>query len=145
MKFITHIAFIYLFAIATSCGSSSEQTQESAKQDTSQATENEVDTQDENQPENNTEQADAGQEVTIGTFVGIDQGDYFYFRVKPDQGEELSLMVLQGDETYRKIEAAPDTYIGKKIKVYWMATKENLPEAGGEVDVNKYLKAEILE
>ena len=81
--------------------------------------------------------------VFEGTFQGIEQGDYAYFKVK-NAKEEKSLMVLNTDKTYEKISANPKKFIGKKVKVYWIATKQNIPEAGGEIDIEKYVRAVIL-
>ena len=86
------------------------------------------------------------QNYTIGTFQGIEQGDYFYFQVKPDKaGAEMkSFMVLNTDATFEKISKSPKTYIGKKVKVYWQATMQDIPEAGGKIAIEKYIKCEIL-
>ena len=51
--------------------------------------------------------------VFEGTFQGIEQGDYAYFKVK-NAKEEKSLMVLNTDKTYEKISANPKKFISKK-------------------------------
>ncbi len=83
------------------------------------------------------------EQVFEGTFQGIEQGDYAYFKVK-NAKEEKSLMVLNTDKTYEKIAANPKKFIGKKVKVYWIAAKQNIPEAGGEIDIEKYVRAVLL-
>ncbi|TAE72202.1 MAG: hypothetical protein EAZ85_09865 [Bacteroidetes bacterium] len=83
------------------------------------------------------------EQIFEGTFDGIEQGDYAYFKVKNSK-EEKSFMVLNVDKTYEKISAQPEKYMGKKVRVYWIATKVDVPEAGGQIDVNKYIKSIIL-
>ena len=89
------------------------------------------------------EKSSQNEQVFEGTFQGIEQGDYAYFKVK-NAKEEKSFMVFNADETYDKISASPEKFVGKKVKVSWIATKEDVPEAGGKIDVEKYIKAEIL-
>lgn len=83
------------------------------------------------------------EQVFEGTFQGIEQGDYAYFKVK-NAKEEKSLMVLNTDKTYEKIAANPKKFIGKKVKVYWVAAKQNIPEAGGMISIEKYIKAVLV-
>ncbi len=90
------------------------------------------------------EKEEEGIKTLTGTFVGIEQGDYFYFQIEISQGEARSFMVLQPDEVYEKVAEDVEQYIGKQVKVYWKTTKENIPEAGGEIEVEKYIKAEFF-
>ncbi len=143
MKHLTQISFALLMVFIFACGGGeSDKTDETAKKDSSETTEKEnMNTDETEQPE---EEVSANQQVIVGTFVGIEQGDYFYFKIKPENGDEKSFMVLKGDDTYEKIAANPKEFEGKKIKVTWEAKKQNIPEAGGEMDIEAYIKAEIL-
>jgi hypothetical protein len=98
-----------------------------------------------NEEEKTEKPQNSKEQVSIGTFVEIEQGDYFHFRIKTEEGEEKSFFVLNDDDTYRTIEANPEKYKGKKVKVYWVAKKQNIPEAGGEMDIDEYIKAELLD
>ncbi len=83
------------------------------------------------------------EQIFEGTFTGIEQGDYAYFKVKNAKAEK-SFMVIKTDKTYETISANPDKYIGKKVRVHWVATKVDVPEAGGKINVDKYIKSIIL-
>lgn len=82
-------------------------------------------------------------EKTIGTFEGLEQGDYFYFLVKSEEGESLSIVVEQPDDTYHEVEEDPEAFKGKKVTVYWEAVTEYVEEAGAEMERKKYIKAEF--
>lgn len=135
MKLLNHLIFALLVTTMLACGGGSK-SEETPKDSTAVTTE----TAPKEEVANNTTQQE-----TVGTFLGLEQGDYFYFKVKPDDGsEEKSFMVLNTDETYKQIEADPAKYKDAKVKVYWQAKKQNIPEAGGEMDIQEYIKAEIL-
>jgi hypothetical protein len=143
MNHLSKIIFACLITFNFACGGGkSDKAKESTQKDSSETTEKEAPKSEET--EKPKEEATGNQQVTEGTFVGIEQGDYFYFKVKPENGDEKSLMVLKGDDTYEKISANPDKYKGAKVKVTWEAKKQNVPEAGGEMDIEEYIKAEIL-
>ncbi len=80
--------------------------------------------------------------VVIGKFAGIEQGDYSYFTIIKDDKTEMSFRVDKTDALYEKVEKNPKSFIGKKVKVYYKHQKIYTPEAGGEVEVDLYVKAE---
>jgi hypothetical protein len=144
----TPLSFCVLFAGLTlsSCGGgtstetkTTDSIQSEEKVDSTASTEKSETENKEKEAEN------PKQQIAEGKFVGIEQGDYFYFRIQPESGEEMSFMVLQDDETYQKISANPEKFKGVKVKVYWENTTENIPESGGKMEIQKYIKAEILE
>jgi hypothetical protein len=143
MKHVSRIIFTILITFSFACGGGkSDKAEESTKKDSSETTEKEAPQAEET--EKSKEEVSDKQQVTVGTFIEIEQGDYFYFKIKPENGDEKSLMVLKGDDTYEKIAANPDKFKGAKVKVTWEAKKQNIPEAGGEMDIEEYIKAEIL-
>jgi len=75
---------------------------------------------------------------SIGTFTGIEQGDYTYLKLQVD-GEERSFMILDTDDAIEKLLDNPDAYIGKQIAVSWQTSEEDIPEAGGKTEVDKVL------
>ena len=83
------------------------------------------------------------EQVFEGTFDGIEQGDYAYFKVR-GVAEDKSFMVLNADKTYKAISANPEKFIGRRVKVYWIAAKQNIPEAGGMINIEKYVRAVLL-
>jgi hypothetical protein len=139
MKKAKHSIFISLLTLTFACGGGNSEKSDIVKKDSIETV-----TEDKKEAKEDKPKADVAEEVLEGTFLGIEQGDYAYFKVKAANGDEKSLMVLDTDETYQKIEAAPDKFVGKKVKVYWTKSKENIPENGGEMEVEKYLRAEVL-
>lgn len=138
MKQLNYLILSFFVVATLACGGGKSTSEETSKDSTAVTTET---------TEKKAQEgiANAAQQEIVGTFLGIEQGDYFYFRLKPDDGsEERSFMVLNTDETYAKIEADPEKYKNAKVKVYWQAKKQNIPEAGGEMDIEEYIKAEIL-
>jgi hypothetical protein len=72
-----------------------------------------------------------------GRFVGLEQGDYTYLRVQADGQDERSLMVLTVDDpTLEILLDDPDRHIGRIVNVTFDTRLENIPEAGGEIEVD---------
>ncbi|MCU0445594.1 MAG: hypothetical protein MUE85_11825 [Microscillaceae bacterium] len=143
MKHVSRIIFTILITYSFACGGGkSDKTEKSTQKDSSETTEKAAPKAEET--EKPKEEVSDRQQVTVGTFIEIEQGDYFYFKIKPENGDEKSFMVLKGDDTYEKIAANPNKYKGTKIRVTWEAKKQNIPEAGGEIDIEEYIKGEIL-
>lgn len=80
-----------------------------------------------------------------GTFTGLEQGDLFYFNLKDANGKDWSFTVMKTDDTYEKISKDEAAYKGKKIKVYYKKESKFVEQAGGNVEMMSYKKAEILE
>lgn len=79
---------------------------------------------------------------TTGIFTGIESGDYSYLLLKTGT-EEQSYMILQTDDALDRLLADPDRYIGKRITVVWQTAREDIPEAGGRVEVTKALSVRL--
>lgn len=79
---------------------------------------------------------------TVGTFKGIEQGDYGHWNMADAEGKEVSFFILQPDESVDKVLADPDAFVGKKCTVKWKKSKENIPEAGGIIDIEQILSVE---
>ena len=87
--------------------------------------------------------AKAGEaKTTDGTFVRIDEGDYFHFVIKDAKGEEVSFFILKGDKSVDKVTDEPGKFVGKKCKVKWKTLTENIPEAGGKMEIDQILSVE---
>ncbi len=79
-----------------------------------------------------------------GTFTGIDDGDYLHWNMKTAQGKELSFFVLQPDAALEKVVAEPGKFVGRKCRVQWKSSVENIPEAGGKMKLEQILSVEWL-
>ncbi|MBL9142922.1 MAG: hypothetical protein JNM99_04490 [Verrucomicrobiaceae bacterium] len=79
-----------------------------------------------------------------GTFLGIEQGDYFHWNMKTADGEERSFFILKPDESVNKMVDKPEAFVGKKCRITWKTSTENIPEAGGKMEVEQILSVEWL-
>lgn len=88
--------------------------------------------------------AGAALKVTEGVFTGIEEGDYLHWNMRGKGGEELSFFVLKPDASVEKVIANPKAFAGRKCKVTWKTTTENVPEAGGKMEVHQVLGVEWI-
>ncbi|GAT32494.1 hypothetical protein TSACC_2893 [Terrimicrobium sacchariphilum] len=78
--------------------------------------------------------------VTEGKFLRIDEGDYFHWVMKDKEtGEEVDYFIIKPDANVEAVTDAPEKFVGKKCRVTWKESTENLPEAGGKQDVQQIL------
>ena len=171
MKKLTYCLLISLFSLTllTACGGGESKNTDDEKTDTSTATadtkkgestSNETANTDGNTDgstakdttattgsEDGTTKDDTATSDTFveGTFTGLEQGDLFYFNLKDANGKDWSFTVMKTDDTYEKISKDEAAYKGKKIKVYYKKESKFVEQAGGNVEMMSYKKAEILE
>jgi len=86
----------------------------------------------------------AAAKLTDGTFLGIDEGDYFHWKMRTVDGEEVSYFILKPDASVDKVIENPEAHVGKKCRVTWKKSVENLPEAGGKMEIEQILSVEWL-
>ena len=79
-----------------------------------------------------------------GTFLRIDEGDYFHWVMKTADGGERSFFILKPDATVDKVVEEPAAYLGRRCRITWKASQEDIPEAGGKIDVEQVLSVEWL-
>lgn len=87
-------------------------------------------------------QAAAKNKVVEGTFVGVEEGDYFHWNMKDKAGEDVSFFILQADASVDKVLENAAAYAGKKCRVTVKKSKETIPEAGGKIEVEQILSVE---
>jgi len=80
-----------------------------------------------------------GRQTAAGIFTGIEQGDYAHFKLRENDGTELSFFILQTDAAIDRILADPQEYEGRACKVRWERRSENIPEAGGAMEIDVLL------
>lgn len=90
-------------------------------------------------------QVAAAAKVATGTFIGVEEGDYAHWLMKSDKGEELSFFILSGDASVDKVLEKPKSYIGKKCRVQLKTSMEEVPEAGGKMEVMQVLSVEWVD
>lgn len=89
--------------------------------------------------------ADAVEKAATGTFTGVEEGDYAHWQMKSAKGEELSYFILKGDATIDKVLKNPKAFVGKKCRVTLKTSMEDIPEAGGKMEVTQVLGVEWLD
>lgn len=87
----------------------------------------------------------AAASTTEGIFLGIEWGDYAHWTMSLGQKKEVSYFILQPDATVEKVLENPEDFHGRKCRVVWKKTTENLPEAGGQVEVEQMVSVEWLD
>lgn len=78
-----------------------------------------------------------------GIFKGIEEGDYAHWKMRID-GEDQSFFILRPEPSVEKVLENPDSYIGRKCRITWKQSIENIPEAGGKIEVEQILSVEWL-
>lgn len=79
--------------------------------------------------------AGEGGNTTAGVFTGIEQGDYSHWKMRTAGGEEVSFFILRTDDAIERVLNDPQEYEGRSCRVTWERRTENLPEAGGEMEI----------
>jgi hypothetical protein len=74
-----------------------------------------------------------------GVFTGIEQGDYAHFKLRESDGTERSFFILQTDAAIERVLADPREYEGRNCRVRWERRSENIPEAGGPMEIDVLL------
>jgi len=77
-----------------------------------------------------------------GVFLGIEQGDYAHWNMRTADGREMSLFILRPGTSVSKVLDNPDAFAGRKCRVTWNISTENIPEAGGNLQVEQILDVE---
>lgn len=88
--------------------------------------------------------ARAAAKLTDGVFLGIEEGDYAHWKMRTVDGDEVSYFILKPDATVDKVLEKPGAHIGKRCRVTWKKSTENIPEAGGKIEVEQVLSVEWL-
>lgn len=88
--------------------------------------------------------AGAVPKVTEGVFTGIEEGDYLHWNMRGNGGESLSFFVLNPDASVDKVISNPTAFAGRRCRVTWKKTLEDIPEAGGKMEINQVVGVEWL-
>ena len=76
-----------------------------------------------------------------GTFTGIEQGDYAHWNMRTKAGE-ISFYILKPDASVEKVLANPKPFVGRKCRITYKKTTENIPEAGGKMEIQQIVSVE---
>ncbi|MEY5019148.1 MAG: hypothetical protein RLZ22_236 [Verrucomicrobiota bacterium] len=82
--------------------------------------------------------------VVEGTFSGIEWGDYAHWNIKTKDGVQRSFFVLVSDADIEKVLENPEPHVGKACRVTWKKSMEEIPEAGGQMELEQVLAVEWL-
>ena len=79
---------------------------------------------------------------SIGTFAGIEQGDYAHFLIKDPKGRRDSFFILRPDKSVQAYLDNPEKLKGRRVRVHWEERNENIPEAGGKQRIKVVTKVQ---
>lgn len=83
---------------------------------------------------------------TTGIFANLEQGDYFYLHMKDEKNQETSFNIWQAYEGAAELNVDNWKSVrGKKIKVTWQESTEDIPEAGEKMSIRKVVAVEVLD
>jgi hypothetical protein len=88
--------------------------------------------------------AAAQTQTLTGTFDSLEFGDYAHVNIADQRGEIHSFW-LGNDPSLSKFVDHPEKYQGAPVKVHWHAVKRNIPEAGGEMEIEEAFRIELLD
>lgn len=81
--------------------------------------------------------------VLTGKFVELQMGDYAHVEILDGAGKSHNFW-LGNDPSLMKVVEHPDWYQGKKVKVTWQKVSRNIPEAGGNMEIEEVSKIEVI-
>lgn len=82
---------------------------------------------------------------TIGTFLLIEDGDYYQLHLKDENKKEMSFHFWQAYEGADQLNVGNwESVKGKKIKVTWKDSKEKDPDNGKELIIKKILAIDLI-
>lgn len=73
--------------------------------------------------------------VLEGVFSGIEEGDYMHWTMKDKKGQEKSFFVQPDGEGLGPVVENPRKFVGRKCRVRWERRNEEIPEAGGKMEI----------
>lgn len=80
-----------------------------------------------------------------GVFLGIEEGDYAHWRMKDAKGNEVSFFILRPEASVEAVLENPEKFVGKACQVTWKKSMEDIPEAGGEMEIEQIIGVKWLE
>jgi hypothetical protein len=82
---------------------------------------------------------------TTGVFLGIEEGDYAHWRMKDAKGNELSFFILKPEPSVEAVLENPEKFVGRACQVTWTKSMEDIPEAGGKMEIEQVFGVKWLE
>ena len=84
-------------------------------------------------------------QITTGTFLLIEEGDYYYIHMKDEKNVETTFQIWQAYEGASELNVDNWEEIkGKRISVTWEETEEEIQEAGETMKIKKVLGVKVL-
>lgn len=78
-----------------------------------------------------------------GTFVEVEQGDYFHLNCKDAKGQVRSFWMIAPSPTFDPLLETPEKFRGKKIEVKYHTVKRDIPENGGPMELDEVISIRI--
>lgn len=77
------------------------------------------------------------------TFLRIDQGDYSHLIVKDKNGQEKDFW-LWSKGKWDAVLSNPESWKGKRVRLTWRKVTRNIPEAGGNLELDEATSIRVL-
>lgn len=77
-----------------------------------------------------------------GTIVGVESADYVHLLVKDSAGKTRFFFIGSADGLLKQIVDDPGAFKGRKVKVTWQKVTTHIPEAGGDMTIERVTKVE---
>lgn len=80
-----------------------------------------------------------------GRFLGLEEGDFTHWRMSDGDDRERSFFLLRTTPEMEKTLEDPEAFKGKRCRIRWKTSEEELEEAGGKTELDMLLSVEWLE
>jgi hypothetical protein len=86
----------------------------------------------------------AALETLTGTYVTTEVGDYVHAIIKGDDKQEYSFYLADDFPEARSAEMTEGLWDGKAVKAQWRKVTRNIPEAGGDMEIDELVSIEAI-
>ena len=84
-------------------------------------------------------------EVSLENYFGCGTGICYGCTIRTKDGKERSFFILKPDASVEKALDDPKKFVGKSCRVTWKKSTEEVPEAGGKMEIEQILSVEWLD
>jgi hypothetical protein len=84
-------------------------------------------------------------QYATGVFKGLEEGDYFHWQITGKDGTDVSFFILKPDVAMQKVLDDPGAFIDRKCRVKYVTSEEDIPEAGGKMEITQITGIEWIE
>lgn len=86
----------------------------------------------------------SGTRAVEGQFLGVEEGDYAHWKMRTASGDDVSFFLLRPDAALERVLADPQEYEGRRCRATIKQSTEDIPEAGGSMEIEQIVGVEWL-